>query len=132
MAPNAESVVVDSHLWVEYFARKENTYTEAIGRLARQGRLMQVGPVVYEVLVGPKDEGERNYLLGCLRALPLLPTREDVWLRAARLGAQAAARNNRVPTSDVLIAAHCIVHRCALFTRDAHFDVFGELKRHRL
>ena len=73
-----------------------------------------------------------QYLQGRLRAFPLLPATERVWLRAVELGRLPGVAGRQVPFSDVLIAAHAEVHGCEVFTRDRHFDVFPKLKRHRI
>ena len=128
----ANGVIVDTHLWIEFFSGKANVASTEIARLIKDRRIRLAGPVLYELLVGPRVEGQRQYLQSQLRAFALLDTTETVWLRAIALGRLHAVFARQVPPSDVLIAAHCAVHGCALFTRDSHFDAFPELKRHRI
>lgn len=131
METSGARVVVDSHLWVEFLSRKLNSSTQEVERLIRARAVVLVGPVLYEVLIGPRQEGQRQYLASRLRALPLLETNEAVWLQAVELGRMHGAIARQVPASDVLIAAHCEVYGCALFSRDRHFDAFPDLARHQ-
>jgi predicted nucleic acid-binding protein len=130
MAADDNRVVVDSHLWIEMLSGRTNTSVTSVKTLIRTQRVVLVGPVVYEVLIGPRHEAQRAYLQSRLRAIPLLATNEAVWMRAVELGRLPSVALRKVPFSDVLIAAHCEVHACALFTRDPHFDTFPKLKRH--
>lgn len=101
-------------------------------RLIRSGRVVLAGPIIFEVLVGPRRESERQYLQGRLRAFRLLSTDEQVWLRAIEIERLPGVDSRRLPFSDVLIAAHAEHHGCALFSRDPHFEAFPDLKRHRV
>lgn len=127
---SAAGVVADTHLWVEYFSQKNNNAVAEIDRLLRQDLVRMVEPVRYELLTGARATGEREYLVGVLRALPMLETSDAVWVEAIRLSVEENTHLNRVPMSDVLIAATCRLHGCSLMTRDPHFDVFTELLRH--
>jgi predicted nucleic acid-binding protein len=125
-------VLVDSHLWVEFLSGKRNRRAAEVERLLRADAVCVAGPILYELLLGPRTEAQREYLGSRLGALPFIETTRPVWLCAVRLGRLPSAISRQVPPSDVLIAAHCHVYDCALFTGDAHFDVFPELRRHRI
>ena len=130
MDGSARGVIVDSHLWIEFFSRQKSKDTAEVARLIRASAVVMAGPILFEVLVGPRREAQRQYLQGCLRAFPLLPATEHVWSRAVDLGRLRAVASHEVPFSDVLIAAHAESHGSSLFSRDPHFDVFPRLKRH--
>jgi len=118
-------------LWIEFFSREKSKDTAEVARLIRTSAVLMVGPVLYEVLVGPRKEAQREYLEGCLRAFSVLETTPDVWQRMVDLGRLPAVAVREIPFSDVLIAAHAESHGSSLFTRDPHFDAFPRLKRHR-
>ena len=124
-------VLADSQVWVEYFSGKDNAYTREADQLLEARRLCMAGPVLYEVLVGVKDEGRRLYLRSQMLELHLLQTTLPVWLQTVRCGLRTVARYPDFPAGDVLIAAHCLTYGCALLARDPHFDVFHELRRHK-
>ena len=130
-ARSAAAVLVDSHLWIEFLSGEKSRDTREVARVIRAGDVAMAGPILFEVLVGPRRESERQYLQGRLRAFRLLPCTDDVWLRAVKLGRLSGVATRKVPFSDVLIAAHAEVHGVALFTRDRHFDAFPDLDRHR-
>jgi predicted nucleic acid-binding protein len=124
-------VIVDSHIWIEFLSGEKSPRTAEVDRLIRSDAIRLVGPVIYEVLVGPRKEAHRQYLQGRLRAFELLATNDTVWSTAVDLGRLEGVAKRRVPFSDVLIAAHAIEHECSVFTDDPHFDVFPQLNRHR-
>ena len=123
-------VLVDSHLWIEFLSGETSSDVLEVTRLIRKGSVVIAGPVVYELLVSPRQEGQRQYLQSRLRAFRLLSTTAEVWFQAVELGRSPGVAARRVPFSDVLTAAHAQVHGCSVFTRDAHFDVFAGLRRH--
>lgn len=130
MERSGDGVLVDSHLWIEFLSREKSRQTAEVGRLIRAGKVVVAGPILFEVLVGPRRESDRQYLQGRLRAFPLLPCTTEVWFRAVELGRVGGVARRKVPFSDVLIAAHAEVHGATVFTRDPHFDVFPNLQRH--
>ncbi len=132
MESDSVGVLIDSHLWVEFLSREKSTHTAEVARLIRAGKVHLAGPILYEVLVGPRREADRQYLQGRLRAFPLLACTDQVWHKAVELGRLKAVATRKVPFSDVLIAAHADVHRASVFTSDPHFDVFENLERHRI
>jgi len=131
MEKRAESVVVDSPLWIEFLSLRRNPDTKEIERLIKADRIRLAGPILYEVLIGPRDEGQRQYLQSRMRAFPMLAASDAVWLKAVELGRLESVAKKKVPASDVFIAAHAQTYLCALFTRDRHYDVFPGLKRHQ-
>lgn len=126
------AVVVDTHLWIDLFSGKHTPITKALDRLIVLDRANVIGPIFFEVLIGPKREDHRQYILGRLRKFTFLPTKSEVWHHTVKLGVLPGVFLRNVPDSDVLIAAHCEVYDCALFTRDSHFDVFQNLKRFQI
>jgi predicted nucleic acid-binding protein len=124
-------VLVDSHLWIEYFAGRSNAYCEEVNALLQRNLVCTAGPVLLEVLAGVEEEERRLYLHGRLRKLPYLESSRKVWEQAVLCGVQVAGSPRIVPYLDMLIAALCQVHDCALFTRDPHFDLFPKLRRHQ-
>ena len=129
---NDERVVADSHLWIEHFNGNRNSHTLELQRLARAKKLWLAGPILCEVLTGPKREDQRRYLQSRMCLLPFLETTIRVWSIGVELFRLTSVRTRKVPWQDVLIAAHCIANEAALFTRDPHFDAFPTLSRHSI
>jgi predicted nucleic acid-binding protein len=125
-------VIVDSRRRIEFLSGEKSKAAAEVARIIRSGDLHLAGPILFEVLIGPRTEGQRRYLQGRLRASPLVPTTEEVWFRAIELGRLEGVAARKVPFSDVLIAAHADVHGCELFSTDPHFDAFPDLSRHRI
>lgn len=127
---DSRHIVVDTHLWIEFLGRKANKSTAQIGRLIDLERVRLVGPVLYEVLVGIRNEGQRQFVRSILLAIPMLDASAQVWVTASELGRRPVVISRHVPISDIQIAAHCEVHNCLLFSRDAHFNLFPKLRRY--
>lgn len=130
MASSDEGVLVDSQLWISFLSGRKNRDSVEVARLIRSRKVLLAGPILFEVLVGPRTTGARQYLQGRLMAFPLLTATLEVWLTSVDLGRLPAVAARKVPFSDVVIAAHALAHNCKLFTRDPHFDAFPDLRRH--
>ncbi len=130
MVPSDEGVLIDSQLWISFLSGRKNRDSSEVARLIQSRKVLLAGPILFEVLVGPRTTGQRQYLQGRLMAFPLLATTVEVWLKSVELGRLTAVAIREVPFSDVLIAAHAQTQGCKIFTRDSHFDVFPGLRRH--
>ena len=128
---NAENswVIIDTHLWIPYFAGEKNLETDAIHERIIAKRVCLAGPILYEILVGPKKASDRRTLEVRLSRIPMVSCTDKVRTLAVQLGQEANARSLELPTFDILIAAHCYVYNLSLYTLDHHFDFFGKLRR---
>jgi predicted nucleic acid-binding protein len=127
--PDVESVLIDTNLWVEFFSRKRSKHTLEIQRLLLAGKVVTAGPILYEVLIGPKRDDHRYWLQSRLSALPFLDIDLAIWRHAVELGRIPSVLRSKVPITDVLIAAVAFEYDCAVYSLDPHFDLFPDLPR---
>jgi predicted nucleic acid-binding protein len=126
------NVLADSSVVIEFFrpGGREDV-REAVGLLLDRGNLATCGIIVSELLQGVRSE-EREPLEAFLR--------EARYIELARVDFDLAGetcnllrkKGHKVPITDALIASVCIRSKIQLFTLDAHFNQFGELKLYKL
>ncbi len=122
-------VLVDTCIWVPFFNRPQSRLKRALDELLDEDRAALIGPILVEVLQGFRGDEEADWVASSLRGLRYLELTWDDWRAAAKVGRQLAARGNRLPMSDLALAATAIRHDCAVFTTDPHFDLVPNLKR---
>ncbi len=123
-------VVVDSGVWIDLFAGRENGATAALERLLSDGETRLVLPdlVLFEVLRGFRTESDLRVARSLFARLPvdttggadLAHSAADQCRQLRRLG--LTTRND----IDCLIATFCIERGFALLHRDHDYDAYVE------
>jgi predicted nucleic acid-binding protein len=125
-------ILVDASVWIDFFNGRRSGATEALTGLLEDGSapLALADLVLFEVLRGFRHERD---FLAARRVLAAL----EVVDIGGELQALRAAEHYRAlrtygytinsPT-DVLQAAYCIEHDCALLASDRDFDALEELR----
>jgi predicted nucleic acid-binding protein len=127
------SVLLDTSIWSLALRRKPGKSTPAEDRiraeweeLAREGRVLIIGPVRQEILSGIRHAGQFERLRDQLREFPDLALRLEHYETAAELCNACRRRGIAAGATDSLIAS--VAHRegVPLFTTDADF---GRMRR---
>jgi predicted nucleic acid-binding protein len=123
-----ERVCIDTSVWIEYFRRKEFTLGDQVDTLILEERVLNCGPVEFELLHGARKEelSELDNQLGKLDYIEM--TRQD-FKRAAQLGRAMKARGKTMKFVDLAIAAFCLERNLFLLTLDQDFKDISGLKR---
>jgi predicted nucleic acid-binding protein len=100
-----EWVFVDTCVWASFFDKPGSTEKSAVDDLLDADRVALVGPVVAEVLVGFRRKDQADWVASRLRLAHYLEPGWDDWRAAADLGRDLAAKGNKVPLSDLCVAA---------------------------
>lgn len=121
-------VVVDSGVWIDLFAGRENGATAALERLMDDGETRLVVPdlVLFEVLRGFRTESDlrvarslfANLATDSTGGAELAQAAADQYRQLRRLG--LTVRNG----IDCLIATFCIERGFALLHRDRDYDAY--------
>jgi predicted nucleic acid-binding protein len=121
-------VVVDSGVWIDLFAGRENGATAALERLLDDGQTRLVVPdlVLFEVLRGFRTEGDLRVARALFASL-ITESASDVEL--ARSAADQYRQLRRLGRTvrngiDCLIATFCIERGFALLHRDRDYDAY--------
>ena len=130
-------MLVDTSVWSRALRRDAATagLHASVARLdAILGKadVVLVGIVLQETLQGFRDERSFRKVQRALEPFPLLPLSRDDHASAARLHRDCAAAGVATSTTDCLIAAAVLSHKCALLTADADFERIARLRPLRL
>jgi predicted nucleic acid-binding protein len=96
----------------------------ALKTLVSERSLIMPGAALTETLSSPNLADADRFALS---EIPVLPVREDYWVRAGHLRGAVLRMGRRVRLGDALIAQACIDADVPLLTRDADFRVFAEV-----
>ena len=122
-------LVVDSSVWIDYFADRPVAACDELDRLLQDGRTRLVVPdlVLYEVLRGFRHERAMRQARLLLLTLSVESCGgEDVALAAAEHYRHLRARGITVHSSiDVMIAAFCIEQDYLLLHSDRDYDAIA-------
>lgn len=119
------SVVVDSSVWIDFFAGTPTWQALSVRRWVRRGEPIGLTDVVLtELLQGARDDVDLARLESCLAPFEVarLESLDDVRLAAALRRAARKAGTPVRSTTDCLIAAVCIRERLPLLHDDSDFD----------
>ena len=121
-------VVVDSGVWIDLFAGRENGATAALERLLSDGETRLVLPdlVLFEVLRGFRHEGDLRAARQLMASLDVESSIDpELAVGAAEHYRALRSRGHTVRSGiDVLVAAFCIERDYALLHDDRDFDAF--------
>ena len=121
-------VVVESSVWVDYFARKVNPQTSWLRQHVETNRVLTVDLILCEVLQGIRDDRSHALILARLSGLIIFDTGgEELALQSAKQYRSLRKRGITIrSTIDCLIATFCIRQGYSLLHNDRDFDPFEE------
>jgi hypothetical protein len=121
-----ERILIDSSLWIEYYRPTGRmSVQKGIQDILRRDAVATMAMVVIEVLRGALTQEGYREIESDLTALHWLEVSVDVARRAARIGFDLERAGQRVPATDLLIAATAIEHAHTLWHDDRHFEVIA-------
>jgi predicted nucleic acid-binding protein len=125
-------LVVDSSVWIDFFAARATPQRELLRHLLDHGEVRLVVPdlVLFEVLRGFRHERDHRQARLLMESLSIEPTGSPALaLQAAQHYRSLRAHGITVRSAvDVLVAAFCIEQDYALLHCDRDFEAF-ELRR---
>jgi predicted nucleic acid-binding protein len=123
-------VFVDTCIWASFFSKPDSPEKAAVDRLLDADRVALIGPIVAEVLVGFRRKDQADWVASRLKLTHYVEASWDDWRAAADLGRDLAAKGNKLPLTDLIVAV--VAQRCNawVYTTDPHFDLIPELKRY--
>jgi predicted nucleic acid-binding protein len=126
-----EWVFVDTCIWAVFFAKPGSPEKSAVDDLLDSDRVALVGPILGEILMGFRRKDQADWVASRLRMAHYVEANWNDWRAAADLGRDLARKGNKLPLTDLLVAA--VARRCHawIYSTDPHFDVIPELKRFR-
>jgi len=124
-----EWVFVDTCIWASSFGKANSPEKVAVDDLLDADRVALLGPIVAEVLLGFRRKDQADWVASRLQLAHYLEAGWDDCRSAADLGRDLAAKGNKLPLTDLVVAI--VAERChaSVYTIDPHFDVIPDLKR---
>ena len=116
--------LVDTSVWIDFFADRESLQVEYLAKAISQGEDICLCDVVLtEVLQGISKPKQYQQTLVAMGALTFLPTTRDVSILAADIYRSLRARGVTVrKTIDCIIAAVALENDVPLLHHDRDFD----------
>lgn len=125
----SDLVLIDTCIWVGFFNRNQSNERRAVDPLLDDDRAAITGMILAEVLQGFRRDEQADWAASSLKGLHDLEPTSDDWRVAANLGRHLVANGNRLPLTDLAIAAIAMRNDCSVLTTDPHFDLIVGLKR---
>src|SRR5437868_13709579 len=126
-----EWVFVDTCIWASFFGKPSSPEKTAVDELLDADRVALLGPIVAEILLGFRRKDQADWVASRLQLAHYVEAGWDDWRAAADLGRDLAVKGNKLPLTDLVVAA--VARRCNawVYTTDPHFDLIPDLKRYR-
>lgn len=113
------SVVVDTSVWIEFFAGRR---VAGLDEALRQGNVGLSPVVAAELMSGAHRERDRAALLSFLEDLPLIDTPLAHWIRVGNLRRRCREKGLSVSTPDAHVAQCALDQDALLLSRDGVFE----------
>ncbi len=126
-----EWVFVDTCIWASFFGKPASPEKVAVDELLDTDRVALLGPVVAEILLGFRRKDQADWVASRLHLAHYVEVGWDDWRAAADLGRNLAAKGNKLPLTDLVVAV--VAERCRawVYTTDPHFDLIPGVKHYR-
>jgi predicted nucleic acid-binding protein len=125
-----DGVLVDTLIWASFFSKPNSREKRAIDELIDADRVVLVGPIVAEVLLGFRRKAQADWVASRLQAAHFVEATWDDWKSAAEIGRELASKWHAIPITDLIVAAVAKRTDTAVYSIDPHFDLLPELKRY--
>jgi len=123
-------VFIDTCIWAAFFARPNSAEKRAVDSLLDHDRIALVGPIVAEVLLGFRRKEQADWIASRLRLAHYVTAEWSDWCRSAELGRELAAKGQKLPPTDLVVATVAKRLDAFVYTVDPHFDSVPGLKRY--
>jgi predicted nucleic acid-binding protein len=123
-------VFVDTCIWASFFGKPSSPEKVAVDALLDADRVAILGPILGEVLLGFRRKDQADWVASRLHLAHEPEITWADWRSAADLGRHLAANGNKLPLTDLIVAAVAIRCNASVYTTDPHFDAIPSLKRY--
>ncbi len=122
-------VIIDTSVWVEYFNSKNQEIVTKVKSLIENERTVLCGIILSELIAGIRRQKDEHIIIDALDALPYIETSRQSWILAGRIARELSEKGNKIPLTDLIVAAIAIENDCEIFTFDTHFDLVTKCKK---
>jgi len=120
-------VVVDTSIWVDFFAGRQTTQVRRMKSLIDEGEDVALcGVILTEILQGIRGDPDCARVESILRSFLFLEMSRETFLSAARIYRSLRFKGVTIRNSvDCMIAACCIENEARLLHHDRDFDAIA-------
>ena len=122
---NAERILIDTSVWIEYFRGRSADLAGYVGQVARNREICVPKIVLAELLQGAKSEKELAVIGKFMDAFTILDQTDRTWFNAGKLSFELKKKGRNVSLADCYIAVIAQENDCAVLTLDQHFKDIG-------
>jgi len=116
-------IAADTSAWISFFEGDDGADVRALAKALEARQVVMLSPVLTELLSDPELSPS---VAQTLLELPMVPLKDEFWVRAGKLRSRALARERKARLGDALIAQCCIDADIPLITRDRDFKSFAD------
>jgi predicted nucleic acid-binding protein len=124
-------VLADTVIWASFFSKPDSPEKHAVDDLIDTDRVVLIGPILAEVLLGFRRKAQADWVASRLRMAHFFEASWDDWKSAAEIGRELAAKGHAIPMTDLIVAAVAKRTDTAVYSTDPHFDLMPGLERYR-
>ena len=120
-------VVVDTTVWIDFFAGRHTAQVQAMKSLIEEGEDVALcGVILTEILQGIKSDMECDRIESILRSFLFLEMTRETFLSSARIYRTMRGKGITIRNSvDCMIAACCIENGAQLLHNDRDYDAIA-------
>ena len=96
-------VIADTSVWIPFFNQPGSSEKREIDALIDADRLVLVGVVLAELMLGCRTTSEANTIISKLTGLRFLETSFSIWKGAGELSCTLRKKGITLPLSDLII-----------------------------
>jgi len=115
------NVVVDTCIWVDYFAGRNTALAAAVDRLLEHGLVLMTPVIAAELISGARKNDQKVRLKAFLGDFELADFSLAHWFRVGELRARLLSEGITISTPDAHIAQAALDQKARLFTHDKIF-----------
>lgn len=126
MKMNGNVVLADTSAWIETFKIKGNRgIIDRMEILIKEGKLVTVGIVIFEILKGVSSTKEYEMLEEKLRYFKCLEFKDEYWRKSSLLAYKLYRSGFKISSNDIFISIVAIESQCDIIHFDKHFDIIA-------
>lgn len=120
--PKGDRVLIDTSVWIDYFAQRGTELVETVDHLLRQDLVATAAIIMAELNQGVKSSAEGKTLKTCFKPLHWIAGTDTHWEQAGALSWALRHAGRTVNLTDCYIASIASSAGASIYSLDKHFQ----------
>jgi tRNA(fMet)-specific endonuclease VapC len=116
-----DSVLVDTSVWIEFFRKKESSFSKRLKSYLELNQVYYTGPIAVELYQGAKTNKEIDVIDQLLQDIHYVEITRTHYHHAGQISHQAAQSGKIFSIVDIILAVVAHDENLRLLSLDAHF-----------